>query len=647
MKKIIILSLSVFLFTSLSFAQNIEISDNTLNIIKEDFNSSENEFPILTTIDNYFIVDNGDYLLSRNNTESEYAILANTTNLVSDFRLRTSIRLGPSSDKRSSAGIILKAQQKDNRAIIIEINRKSEYRIKELQFDQTYKFLIGKMSDRGWVKSNLLKGEDEYNSIEVRCEKNVYDLYVNNSFLTSFFVPNFKEGKMGIFISPNCKARIAYYYLDAIEVNTVNHIEEQQSDKKLINLTNKISQLESENIVLQNNNDRLSADITKLTKELSSGIRTEDFESLSMENTSLNSEVNKLKSSLESVKSELDKGEKMIREFSDVRTELSTKITVSEKENSSLSSKISEIKNKIKSLETSKKELTTEVKNLNTTSSSLKSKISKLNSDIERLKNSSSEKLTTSEKNLNNKISSLTKEKKVLTAKLNTEEASHKKTKDKLKITTTDKTSEITKLSDKLVTLQRKLKVINARINNSENLKSSVDALKKELSKKDASIATLVEKINKLDSEINTLQNNNNKLVNAVKLKNTEVSNLKFTIEERDEKIEKMKKVFIYKGFDENGIDSEKVKTTRTNAPKPKVITNKNEIYSVQIAVYGNKINMAQFDGLSDVFFVESEYETFLYMSGQFTNPNEATVHKIKLIKKGYKDAFVVQLNNK
>ena len=67
----------------------------------------------------------------------------------------------------------------------------------------------------------------------------------------------------------------------------------------------------------------------------------------------------------------------------------------------------------------------------------------------------------------------------------------------------------------------------------------------------------------------------------------------------------------------------------------------------MQIAVYGNKINMAQFDGLSDVFFVESEYETFLYMSGQFTNPNEATVHKIKLIKKGYKDAFVVQLNNK
>ena len=171
--------------------------------------------------------------------------------------------------------------------------------------------------------------------------------------------------------------------------------------------------------------------------------------------------------------------------------------------------------------------------------------------------------------------------------------------------------------------------------------------MKKELSKKDDSIATLVEKINKLDSEINTLQNNNNKLVNSVKLKNTEVSNLKLTIEERDDKIEKMKKVFIYKGFDENGIDSEKVKTTRTNVPKPKVITNKNEIYSVQIAVYGNKINMAQFDGLSDVFFVESEYETFLYMSGQFTNPNEATAHKNKLIKKRYKDAFVVQLNNK
>ena len=69
------------------------------------------------------------------------------------------------------------------------------------------------------------------------------------------------------------------------------------------------------------------------------------------------------------------------------------------------------------------------------------------------------------------------------------------------------------------------------------------------------------------------------------------------------------------------------------------------EIYSVQIAVYGNKVNIAQFTGLSDVFYVESEYSTFMYMSGQFNDPNKASSHKNDLIKKGYKDAFVLILS--
>ena len=73
MKKYISLTLFTVVFNSVLNYQNISELENIRNVIVENFNSSESSFPILTNIDNYFIIDNGDYLLSRNNTESEYS----------------------------------------------------------------------------------------------------------------------------------------------------------------------------------------------------------------------------------------------------------------------------------------------------------------------------------------------------------------------------------------------------------------------------------------------------------------------------------------------------------------------------------------------------------------------------------------------
>ena len=69
MKKYISLTLFTAVLNSAIIAQNILELENARNVIVENFNSSESSFPILTNIDNYFIIDNGDYLLSRNNTE--------------------------------------------------------------------------------------------------------------------------------------------------------------------------------------------------------------------------------------------------------------------------------------------------------------------------------------------------------------------------------------------------------------------------------------------------------------------------------------------------------------------------------------------------------------------------------------------------
>ena len=86
----------------------------------------------MTNMDNYFIIDNGDYLLSRNNEKTEYAIIAQEIEC-SNFILETSIRIGPSKNNNASLGIILKAQENGNSAIIFEINRKINIELKNIQ----------------------------------------------------------------------------------------------------------------------------------------------------------------------------------------------------------------------------------------------------------------------------------------------------------------------------------------------------------------------------------------------------------------------------------------------------------------------------------------------------------------------------------
>ena len=110
------LFLLAFLSTTLN-AQQISSDAYNKDVIHEDFNTEGKYFKIVTNIDNYFDLDNGDYLLSRNNKDSEYAIIANNSS-VTDFVIKTAVRIGPSDNKKASIGIILKAQQDVKGAVI-------------------------------------------------------------------------------------------------------------------------------------------------------------------------------------------------------------------------------------------------------------------------------------------------------------------------------------------------------------------------------------------------------------------------------------------------------------------------------------------------------------------------------------------------
>ena len=255
MKKIFTTLLISAILINNGKAQQISSEAYNQTEIDEDFSQEGELFPILNTTENQFIIDNGDYFLSRNNMDSQYIINCNNSSF-SDFILKTSIRIGPSNNKNASIGIILKSQQKGEESIIFEINTKGEYRIKQL-LDNRCKILSGISKYEGWVKSKIINGVNKHNTIEIRTENNDYDIYTNNNYLTTFFNQDYRSGSCGLIISAETKARIAYYRIITKGKNTdlkANYNLKNKSNNKIEELNRKITKLEKNNKKLKSLN---------------------------------------------------------------------------------------------------------------------------------------------------------------------------------------------------------------------------------------------------------------------------------------------------------------------------------------------------------------------------------------------------------
>tara|TARA_B100000963_G_scaffold50593_3_gene38751 strand:- start:1498 stop:3873 length:2376 start_codon:yes stop_codon:yes gene_type:complete len=402
-------------------AQNISQEKYQNQLIKEDFNQKVNNFKIVTTSDNYFILDNGDYFLSRNNNESEYAIFANNSE-ISDFILKTAIRIGPSSNKKASIGLILKAQKNAKGAIIFEINKQKEYRIKQL-IENKYQILSGNSKKDGWVKTKLLNGIDEINYLEIRSENNVYDIYINSNYLSTFFVPDYNSGSCGLIIGAATKARISYFYLNTKGIKD-NNLSSNLLESSNINLN--IEDLNKKIQILEDKNQQLNEFNNNIQQKLNI-----EIEQLRNSNLILENSIN-------------DKNQEIIN-LKNIINDINIKLELSSK---SENEKIVKLQNKNKSLQeliNNKENLINEFKNKINKIESKISDLSTLSAEIEKIKL------------LNIELNSNIKERDALIKKLNKKNKDFIKNIDKIKAT-------INYLNDSLVNKNREVNIIQEKL---------------------------------------------------------------------------------------------------------------------------------------------------------------------------------------
>src|SRR5689334_9850943 len=198
-------------FPSAVFAQLVK-QNFTESALHEDFETDNDLWMTASNSDNFFVIQNGEYILHRRNTLTGYTIFPKWENQLSEYSISAGIKLLASPSEDASAGIIFMAQADNKGALIFEFNKKNQYRIKKLD-GVSYKLISGGQKNSGWVNSDFFLGPDLYNRIEIRTSDKNYDVYLNNNYLASFTELAYKSGRAGIILGPGTTALMDNFFV--------------------------------------------------------------------------------------------------------------------------------------------------------------------------------------------------------------------------------------------------------------------------------------------------------------------------------------------------------------------------------------------------------------------------------------------------
>lgn len=207
--------LLAFIPTSL-FSQEVA-NDFTKILFKDDFTSTKNDVWTQTyNIDNLFVKQANSFDLVRKNPQLGYFVIPNLNEKYSSYEIKAGFTLIKLNRKNASAGLLLMADKDKSSGILVEVNQKRQYRISRVYPDRIVPISKGK---DGWVNNSFAVTKD-YNEILVRTSNKVYDLYINQKFITSFSEIELAKGSFGLYIGPTSRASFKFVELlgeDAIK----------------------------------------------------------------------------------------------------------------------------------------------------------------------------------------------------------------------------------------------------------------------------------------------------------------------------------------------------------------------------------------------------------------------------------------------
>jgi cell division protein FtsB len=267
----------------------------------DNFDTPSDRWSTEANSDNLFVIQDGEYILHRKNNTSPFLVIAGLTEDVTNCRFVASLKIEKNIGTEPHAGLLFMMQPQGSGGFLIELNRKKDYRIRQINAG-VYKYLTGNSKNGGWVKCEPANEAGLNNIIEIITADGFYDLYINDRYLVSFYEPSYKSGKIGLVIGPDTRARLDYVYIftkgtppvDNDQQPSANSNAHTDPGEEVIRLAESIIQLKTQINTLKQDNEDLKKAVSSLRsgdKERSAEIKSMEMEIKSMQDQIANKDA--------------------------------------------------------------------------------------------------------------------------------------------------------------------------------------------------------------------------------------------------------------------------------------------------------------------------------------------------------------------
>lgn len=603
MKKIIALFAMGFLSSSL-IAQTLSIGSFNSPVLEENFSDQPTLFPLSTTSENYFIVDNGDFFLSRNHQEKEYSVFARQPLTLTSYRIKTALKLGPSSGKKAHIGVLFNTQINGKGAVAIELNTNKQYRVRQIDNGKP-KHISGNRKDAGWVYSDALYEAEFNNYVDIVCHQGSFDIYINHQYISSYTVPDYQSGGLGFIIGANTKARVDFIHVYK-QGEAVSYEEFTSANNKVLELEESLRRLKEEKNGLETSNKSLNEEVSSAKSKISE--LEGNLEGMKIQTATAQEKINQLNQTNSSLKKNKTSLQGSIQELEKQNTELV-------RNTAQKSTSIEQLNEKLTKLSAEKNTLSQELKNINNNLIASKNKIVQLETKVEKQLNTVN--------NLNEQLKNLNTLKKDLQAK-----------------------------NSEVVSQKARIQQLESNYSNKSN---NLETTKKELAEKQKIISSLSRKNTLYSDSLNSLQNSDKELSSTKKILTNTKNSLTQTqsflsdklkeIEMLNSQLNEQKQIAAqfaesYRLEVQKNRQLQKEITFNQSEVSVSNSTKSNTIYRVQIGTFNEEM---EFDGISDITSIPTQDGKYIYMSGKFDSYSEAKVRLMQVAELGYKEAYIVK----
>lgn len=196
---IVVLALTSVFYPA--FTQQVNKDFNRI-LVDDQFIRLEGKWKQESNIDNQFLgVDEG-FSVWRKNSKSGYFIFPEKTTEYGVYEVQLTFDFDKNADNSNSAGLVLQAQPDGSGAIVIEMNKKRQYRIRRAMGNALVN-ISG--SGEGWLKAKkqITQGR---NVLMIRTYDKIYDIYINEQFVRTFTEVELSKGLIGLYIGAGSRA---------------------------------------------------------------------------------------------------------------------------------------------------------------------------------------------------------------------------------------------------------------------------------------------------------------------------------------------------------------------------------------------------------------------------------------------------------